>query len=65
MLVILGVTLYLVAGFIFAILFLVFWVHKIDDAAANTPLSFKLVIFPGCIVLWPSLLGKVLKRKEK
>jgi hypothetical protein len=52
--------LYLAAGAIFAIWFLIALIEKIDDSAAGAPWTFRLIIFPGCVVFWPLLVKKYL-----
>lgn len=50
--------LYLLAGFVFAILFLSKGIEKVDTAAHGSGLGFRLIIFPGTVALWPVLLKK-------
>ncbi len=50
--------LYLLAGFVFAILFLSKGIAKVDTAARGSGLGFRLIIFPGTVTLWPVLLKK-------
>jgi len=50
--------LYLFLGFVFAIYFVNFKIKKIDIAAAKTTFFFKLLIFGGCILLWPAMITK-------
>jgi len=63
---------YLVAGFIFAILFVSYGAGRIDPAARKGSIGFRVLIFPGCVALWPMLAqrwyragrkGKALKRE--
>lgn len=58
MLILYGILGYFLAGSIFAVIFLTRWIHKIDEGVAESPWTFKLIIAPGCIVLWPVLLRK-------
>ena len=51
---------YLVAGLVFAIVFLVRWIDHVDESAHGTPWTFKLTFLPGCIVFWPVLFMKYL-----
>lgn len=55
---------YLFIGALFAILFLIRLIRVVDEAAAESPWTFKLMIFPGCIVFWPVLLKKYLKARN-
>lgn len=49
---------YLGAGFIFAILFVLKGIARIDEAAQGTGWGFRVIIFPGTVVFWPLLLKK-------
>ena len=53
--------LYLFAGFLFAIPFIIKGVSKIDEGAVGSGWGFRLIIIPGTIVFWPVLLKKWLK----
>jgi len=55
-----AVLLYLIIGLLFAIIFLVRLIHTIDDAVSISPWTFRLMIFPGCVVFWPLLLQRYL-----
>lgn len=46
---------YLGIGVVFAVPFLVKGVGKIDPAAAEGTVGFKVLIFPGVMALWPFL----------
>lgn len=56
--------LYLVAGILFAILFLIKGIEKTDPAAHGSGWGFKLIILPGTIVFWPVLLHKWIQSKH-
>jgi hypothetical protein len=47
--------LYLTAGFLSAIWLI--WLKK-SHLNANMPMGVKLIIMPGCILLWPVVLFK-------
>jgi hypothetical protein len=49
---------YLAAGFLFALYFIFFRLPHIDANAKQTSVGFKLLILPGCILLWPLLITK-------
>lgn len=49
---------YALAGVLFAIVFVIFGVGRIDSAAKTSGLGFRLVILPGVAALWPWLLQK-------
>jgi hypothetical protein len=56
LLTILGI--YLLIGLLFALAFVFAGVKKVDPAAANAGLGFKLIILPGAMVFWPLLLKR-------
>jgi hypothetical protein len=43
-------------GIVFAVLFLMAGVQRMDPAAKGAGLGFRLIIFPGVAALWPLLL---------
>jgi hypothetical protein len=51
-----GVALYAAAGAVFAVVFLLFGVTRVDDGAKGASLGFRLLIIPGLIALWPLML---------
>jgi hypothetical protein len=55
------VAIYLLAGLVFAIPFVLKGVIKIDESAHGTKWGFRLIILPGTIVFWPVLLKKWLR----
>ncbi len=55
---------YVIAGALFAVPFLSKWIYDVDEAVQGTTWTFKLAIFPGCVVLWPSLLKKYIDTKN-
>lgn len=44
---------YFAAGVVFALAFLVFGLRQVDALAANGSPSFKALILPGVVGLWP------------
>lgn len=56
---------YILIGLVFTLLFLIRWIDKVDEAATETSWGFKLIILPGCIVLWPMMLRKTLIALKK
>jgi hypothetical protein len=46
---------YLGLGLAFAIAFVTRGVARVDSAAAGCSLGFRLLIVPGCTLLWPLL----------
>lgn len=59
------ILLYLVAGLVFAIIFVIRGVDKIDHGAHGAGIGFRLIIIPGSIVFWPLLLQKWLQAQTK
>ncbi|MFM9910049.1 MAG: hypothetical protein ACKVOW_11895 [Chitinophagaceae bacterium] len=49
---------YLAAGFIFAIAFLIKGIRKVDENIHGSSKGFFFVIIPGVMVFWPFLLKK-------
>jgi hypothetical protein len=60
-LILLIVGLYLAAGLVFAVPFVIKGVTRIDENAVGSKWGFRLIIIPGSIVFWPLLLRKWLK----
>jgi hypothetical protein len=56
---------YLVAGFVFAIFFVVKGVEKIDEGARGASIGFRIIIIPGTMVFWPLLLKKWIHSKHQ
>lgn len=56
---------YLCAGFLFAVVFVLKGVTKIDEGAIGSGWGFRLIIIPGTIVFWPLLLKKWIKIAQK
>jgi hypothetical protein len=59
--ILLAVALYLLCGFLFAIVFLIKGVSKIDEGAHGGSIGFRIIIIPGTMVFWPLLLKKWIK----
>ncbi|MEO1210802.1 MAG: hypothetical protein AAFX78_14800 [Cyanobacteria bacterium J06638_20] len=55
---------YLIAGFIFALLFVVFWVQRVDPAARGRAIGFRILIIPGVTALWPLFATRLLRGKR-
>lgn len=56
-------SLYFALGFIFAIVFLVSGVGRIDPAARGAGIGFKLIIMPGLCLFWPLMLYRWIAKK--
>lgn len=55
------VAVYLFAGLLFAIPFVLKGVTKIDEGAHGSKWGFRIIILPGTIVFWPLLLKRWIK----
>ncbi|MCW5980641.1 MAG: hypothetical protein KIT09_21355 [Bryobacteraceae bacterium] len=51
-------TAYLAAGFVFAVLFVIFGAQRIDSQAPGSTLGFRAIVIPGATALWPLLLAR-------
>lgn len=56
---------YYAIGLLFAIPFVAFWVHRVDEAATGSPVAFRALILPGCAAFWPLLLRRLLRRDAR
>lgn len=55
------ILMYILAGFLFAIFFVIKGVTKIDEGANGSGWGFRIIIIPGTIIFWPVLLRKWIK----
>jgi hypothetical protein len=55
---------YGVGGSVFALAFVVRGAAALDDAARGASFGFRVVIFPGAVVLWPLLLARWFRRRN-
>lgn len=53
--------LYVIAGLVFASYFSFFAVKRFDEAAKESGVAFRAIIFPGVVALWPILLARMLR----
>jgi hypothetical protein len=53
--------LYLACGLLFGVPFVAVGVGRVDDAARQTSITFRLLILPGTVTLWPLLAAKWVK----
>lgn len=56
---------YLIIGFVFALYFLRWGLGRLDSGAREAKWSFKLLILPGSVVLWPVLIVKLIMSKSQ
>lgn len=52
---------YLATGVLFGVIFLLFGINKVDQAAAGSSVWFRLIILPGIVALWPVLMDRWLR----
>ena len=52
---------YLILGALFSVHFLIKGIDSLDDAAKGAGWKFKILILPGCVLLWPALMYKFRK----
>lgn len=55
---------YLAMGVATAILFLIFFVHRLDAAAKGASPAFRPMIFAGCVLLWPYIVLRILSARQ-
>lgn len=53
---------YLAVGLLFAVPFVIVGVHRIDAAAEDAGVLFRVIILPGVAMLWPLLLTRWIRR---
>jgi hypothetical protein len=49
-------------GAVFAAVFVIFGIHRVDPVAEGAPFSFRLIVVPGVAALWPLLLARWIRR---
>jgi hypothetical protein len=59
------IAVYLFAGLVFAIPFVIKGVTKMDEGAHGSKWGFRIIIIPGTIVFWPFLLKKWMKNHNR
>lgn len=59
------VGIYLAAGFLFALYFVIFGVVKLDESAKGAGAFFRVLIFPGSVAFWPLLAGRLLRGEKR
>lgn len=57
--------LYLAVGLIVGLGFVFWGVNRVDAAAGQSPLVFRVVILPGCVGLWPVVLLKWIRAGQE
>ena len=54
---------YIAIGLIFAVLFVIFWVQKVDPAAQGGTIGFRILIIPGVCAFWPMFVWRLVQGK--
>lgn len=57
-------SIYLVVGLIFAIIFLIKGISKVDSNMNGASIGVKLLLLPGLIFLWPYFLYRWIQSKS-
>ena len=58
-----ALTLYAIAGLVFAIAFVAWGVSRVDEHASGAAWGFRLIILPGVAALWPLLLRRWMRAR--
>jgi hypothetical protein len=61
MLLLYGLAAYATAGLIFALWFVIAGIGRLDAAARDAGLGFRLFVLPGVAALWPLLLKRLIE----
>jgi hypothetical protein len=56
---------YLATGVIVAVPFVVFGIGRVDPAAKAAPWTFRALVLPGVVALWPLLAQRWLRSKAR
>jgi hypothetical protein len=55
---------YIGAGLLFGAVFITRSVHRMDHAARGAPWTFRLLILPGVVALWPVLWRRIAQSRK-
>ncbi len=50
---------YLLAGMVFGLFFVIWGYALLQPSAKGSPVTFRLLLFPACLLLWPYLLIRI------
>ena len=56
-----ALAIYFIIGLIFGLVFLFGGASRIDSLMMDSKWIVRLLLFPGCIAVWPFLIGKLFK----
>ncbi|MBT8473635.1 MAG: hypothetical protein KJN99_13590 [Marinicaulis sp.] len=62
--VVMALGVYFAIGAVVALIFLTFFVHRLDEAAKGASLFFRPAIFLGCVALWPFISLRILSMRK-
>ena len=62
--VLLTLAIYVAIGSILAVPFLIFGIGRVDHAAKDAPWTFRVLVLPGVIALWPFMLRRWLSPRR-
>lgn len=54
-----GLGVYVLAGAMFAVVFHLGGLRRIDAAATSAGIAFRILVTPGLVALWPLFLGRL------
>lgn len=56
---------YVVIGLVVAVPFVSFGIGRVDPAAKTAPWSFRVLVLPGVIAMWPLVLSRWLSSRRR
>jgi hypothetical protein len=56
---------YVAAGLVFAVPFVLRGVNRVDPVAGESTWGFRLIIVPGVVALWPLLASRLLAARRR
>jgi hypothetical protein len=56
---------YVAAGGLFGVVFLWRWIGRLDPAAAHASRGFRVLVFPGVVMLWPLFAVRLLRQRPR
>jgi hypothetical protein len=56
---------YVVIGLVVAVPFVSFGIGRVDPAAKTAPWSFRVLVLPGVIAMWPFVLSRWLSSRRR
>lgn len=56
---------YGLAGVLFALVFVMVGIQRVDPVATHAPVGFRLIIIPGAVAMWPLLLIRWMRARRQ